>query len=409
MNWNTVKLGDVCTKIGSGATPKGGATVYIKKGTTFIRSQNVYNLAFDYNGLVYINEEAAKKLNGVTIQENDVLINITGDSVARTCVVPSELIPARVNQHVAIIRPDKEMLNPMFLNYYLASPYMQSYMLGLAVGKGASRNALTKDMISGFEVPCPSLEIQKRIINILKPYDDLIKNKNKQIKLLEEAAQRLYKEWFIDLRFPGYENVEIVDGIPKGWQKDKANSFFNITIGKTPSRSEKECFVDGNNGIKWASISDMGNAGTFIFTTNEGLTEDAVEEYNMKIVPKGTVLVSFKLTVGRVVITTDKMCTNEAIAHFYVEDDDLRTYTYCYLKNFEYDTLGNTSSISKAVNSKIIKAMPFLMPSDTVIKEFSTKVTPLLKAICVKQESIIKLTEARDRLLPKLMSGEIEV
>ena len=409
MNWNTVKLGDVCTKIGSGATPKGGATVYIKKGTTFIRSQNVYNLAFDYNGLVYINEEAAKKLNGVTIQENDVLINITGDSVARTCVVPSELIPARVNQHVAIIRPDKEMLNPMFLNYYLASPYMQSYMLGLAVGKGASRNALTKDMISGFEVPCPSLEIQKRIINILKPYDDLIKNKNKQIKLLEEAAQRLYKEWFIDLHFPGYENVEIVDGIPKGWQKDKANSFYNITIGKTPSRSEKECFVDGKNGIKWASISDMGNAGTFIFTTNEGLTEDAVEKYNMKILPKGTVLVSFKLTVGRVVITTDDMCTNEAIAHFYVEDDDLSPYTYCYLKNFEYDTLGNTSSISKAVNSKIIKAMPFLMPSDTVIKEFSTKVTPLLKAICLKQESIIKLTEARDRLLPKLMSGEIEV
>lgn len=277
------------------------------------------------------------------------------------------------------------------------------------ISQGTAQDNLSWKKLSTIKFPAPPIETQNKIVDMLSIYDDLIENNNKQVKLLEEAAQRLYKEWFVDLHFPGYENVEIDDGIPKGWQKDKANSFYNITIGKTPSRSEKECFVDGNTGIKWASISDMGNAGTFIFTTNEGLTEDAVEKYNMKIVPKGTVLVSFKLTVGRVVITTDEMCTNEAIAHFYVEDDDLRTYTYCYLKNFEYDTLGNTSSISKAVNSKIIKAMPFLMPSDTVIKEFSTKVTPLLKAICLKQESIIKLTEARDRLLPKLMSGEIEV
>ena len=147
MSWEKVKLGDVCIKIGSGATPKGGSTVYIERGTTFIRSQNVYNLLFDYGGLVFINDEAARKLNGVTIEEaarklcgvaikeNDVLLNITGDSVARTCLVPSAVLPARVNQHVAIVRPNKDILNPCFLNYYLASPFMQSFMLGLAVGK----------------------------------------------------------------------------------------------------------------------------------------------------------------------------------------------------------------------------------------------------------------------------------
>ena len=135
MSWEKVKLGDVCIKIGSGATPKGGSTVYIERGTTFIRSQNVYNLAFDYNGLVFINDEAARKLCGVAIKENDVLLNITGDSVARTCLVPSAVLPARVNQHVAIVRPNKDILNPCFLNYYLASPFMQSFMLGLAVGK----------------------------------------------------------------------------------------------------------------------------------------------------------------------------------------------------------------------------------------------------------------------------------
>ena len=218
MKWETVKLGDVCQKIGSGATPKGGSTVYVDEGISFIRSQNVYNLLFNYDGLTFITDEAAQKLKGVTVLPNDVLINITGDSVARTCVVPADVLPARVNQHVAIIRPDHKILNPFFLDYYLASPYMQAHMLGLAVGKGASRNAMTKDMIAGFDIPCPPIEEQEEIVRVLSAYDSLIENNRKQIKLLEEAAQRLYKEWFIDLRFPGYETTPVHDGVPEGWE-----------------------------------------------------------------------------------------------------------------------------------------------------------------------------------------------
>ena len=409
MTWGKIKLGDVCTKIGSGSTPKGGSTVYVEKGTAFIRSQNVYNLFFDYDGLVYINNDAARKLNGVTIEENDVLLNITGDSVARTCLVPSGLIPARVNQHVAIVRPDSTVLNPVFLNYYLASPFMQSLMLGLAIGKGASRNAMTKDMIANFEVPCPPIDIQDKIVTVLQAYDDLIENNQKQIKLLEEAAQRLYKEWFVDLRFPGYEDTMIVDGVPEGWRKGKAESFFNISIGKTPPRVEKQWFTSGNNGIPWLSISDMGNAGVYVFTTSEGLTEEAVKKHNMKVVPTGTVLVSFKLTVGRIAITNTEMCTNEAIAHFYIDDEVKRAYTYCYLHNFEYSTLGNTSSISKAVNSKIIKAMPFVMPDEKTLSIFSQIATPIIDEVKNKQKTCMKLQQARDCLLPKLMNGELEV
>lgn len=173
------------------------------------------------------------------------------------------------------------------------------------------------------------------------------------------------------MRFPGYEDTKIIDGVPEGWKKDRADSFFNITIGKTPSRAEKQWFVKGNAGVPWLSISDMGNIGVYIFKTNESLTIEAVKRHNMKMVPAGTILVSFKLTVGRVVITTTDTCTNEAIAHFYIENDWQREYAYCYLRNFEYDTLGNTSSISKAVNSKIIKSMPFLMPKAETVTAFS--------------------------------------
>lgn len=409
MIWKKEKLGEVSEKIGSGATPKGGAAVYSKKGVSFIRSQNVYNLEFSYDGLVHINDDSAKKLKNVEVKENDILLNITGDSVARTCMVPKELLPARVNQHVSIIRPNNEILNPTFLNYYLVSPYMQAYMLNLAVGKGASRNAITKGMIMEFKVPCPSMKIQEKVISTLKPYDDLIENNKKQIKLLEEAAQLLYKEWFVDFRFPGYKDVKYIDGLPEGWVNDRADSFFKVTIGKTPPRVEKQWFTKGMNGIPWISISDMGNEGVFVLNTSEKLTSEAVIKHNVKVVPGGTILVSFKLTVGRVAIATTDMCTNEAIAHFYINNPILREYSYFYLKNFEYDTLGNTSSISKAVNSKIIKAMSFIMPSEEVLKAFSLRVNPILREIKIKQNQCSMLIEARDRLLPKLMNGEIEV
>ena len=406
--WKKVKLGDYCLKIGSGSTPKGGSTVYVESGTSFIRSQNVYNLSFDYNGLTHITEEAANKLKGVTVFDEDILLNITGDSVARTCIVPNDVLPARVNQHVAIVRVDRKKMNGRFLNYYLASPRMQAYMLSLAVGKGASRNAMTKQMIENFEVPCPPLDTQQRIATILSRYDSLIENYQKQIKLLEESAQRLYKEWFIDLRFPGHENTKIVDGVPEGWEKKKAMDFFIMSIGKTPPRAEKEWFTNSPSDVPWVSISDMKDI-MFVNGTNEYLTKEACEKFNVKIVPEGTILLSFKLTVGRVSIADIPVCTNEAIAHFRKDGTNWREYTLLYLRAFNYDSLGNTSGISKAVNSTIIKNMPFLMPSEILLNAFSDKVTSTFNNIRNLSSQIRHLTEARDRLLPKLMSGEIEV
>ena len=258
--WKKVKLRDCCLKIGSGSTPKGGSTVYVESGTSFIRSQNVYNLSFDYNGLTHITEDAANKLNGVTIFNDDILLNITGDSVARTCIVPNDVLPARVNQHVAIVRADCKMINSRFLNYYLASPGMQAHMLSLAVGKGTSRNAMTKQMIENFEVPCPPLPIQHHIVSILSRYDSLIENYQKQIKLLEEAAQRLYKEWFVDLHFPGHENTKIIDGVPEGWEKKKL-----VEIAELKAGGDKPEIVSAKRTNE-CSVPIFSNG-----TTNEGL------------------------------------------------------------------------------------------------------------------------------------------
>ena len=151
----------------------------------------------------------------------------------------------------------------------------------------------------------------------------------------------------------------------------------------------------------------MGTDSAFLFETSEGLTLEAIKRHNVKVVPANTVLLSFKLTVGRVSITSTEMCTNEAIAHFVTDDDFLREYAYCYLKNFHYDELGSTSSISKAINSKIVKAMPFIMPNEEMLIQFHNLMNPIFKEVFTKRKQILSLKQSRERLLPKLMSGEI--
>ena len=174
VDWEVKRLGGCCKKIGSGATPTGGATVYLSHGVSLIRSQNVYNGYFKYEGLAHITDSAALALDGVTVQDDDVLLNITGDSVARCTKVPADVLPARVNQHVAIIRTCSEELGSDYLQCYLASPDMQTYMLNAASGQGGSRNAMTKGMVEDFQIPIPPLPEQKAIAEALSDVDALL-------------------------------------------------------------------------------------------------------------------------------------------------------------------------------------------------------------------------------------------
>lgn len=387
MKWEKVRLGDVCIKIGSGSTPKGGSKVYVKNGIAFIRSQNVYNLFFDYNGLVYINDKCAEQLKNVSVEKFDVLLNITGDSVARTCIIPTNVIPARVSQHVSIIRPIKNVLNPFFLNYYLATPFMQSFMLSLAVGKGASRNALTKNIISNFEIPCPTIDIQNRIVNILSAYDGLIENNQKQIKLLEESAQRLYKEWFVNLRFPGYENTPIIDGVPEGWSKGCVGDIAVFKRGKTITKTQ---IVEGNvpvvsGGLEPAYYHNKANTIAPVITVsasgaNAGFT---------------------KLYYNNVFASDCSFADAKTTPCLY--------YIYAFLKDnkLSIDAL-QKGSAQPHVYAKDINAMGLIIPCKQLILDYCYCVSGIFSKIKILFDQINKLTEARDRVLSKLVNGEIE-
>lgn len=456
VDWPYVRLKDYCTKIGSGSTPRGGANVYLDSGNVcLIRSQNIYNDGFSENGLVFISNSDAEKLNNVEIELNDVLINITGDSVARVCLAPKDKLPARVNQHVAIIRTVKNELDPKFVRFFLTDKNTQNHLLMLA-GTGATRNALTKGMLEEFLVPKPDILIQKKISKILSDLDDKIYLNNQINQTLESIAQAIFKSWFIDFEpvhakitakqegkdperaamcaisgktqteleqiakedfaelqataalFPD-ELVETELGdVPKGWEVKEASSIFNISIGKTPPRKEPYWFSNYSDDIKWLSIKDMGNNGLFTKETSEYLTHQAIAKFNIKVLPRNTVLLSFKLTVGRVVISNSEITTNEAIAHFF-SDKIPYFWTYLYLRNFDFSKLGSTSSIATAINSKIIKDMPFLVVDTMILRVFEKNVSTFFETIRNNEVQNSNLMNVRDTLLPKLLSGEVSV
>jgi type I restriction enzyme S subunit len=256
--------------------------------------------------------------------------------------------------------------------------------------------------IANLEIEVPQLSKQIEIGCTLRALDDKIANNTKINHHLEQMAGAIFKSWFVD--FEPWGGV-----MPEDWREGKAEEFFDIAIGKTPPRKEPQWFTTNPNDVVWVSISDMGSCGMFISNSSEYLTAESVERFNVRIVPSGAVLLSFKLTVGRVSITDGAMTTNEAIVHFIQPSKKTLEYLYCYLKAFDYQSLGNTSSIATAVNSKTIKAMPFTMPDDEVLLKFHATTAPLFEQVRVNLAINARLAAIRDTLLPRLMSGDITI
>lgn len=347
------------------------------------------------------------------------IIFVNKGTPGRVCLVPNP-VNFCIAQDMMAFRVNTNKVYNKYLFAVLRSREFQDKIGNYHVGTMIPH--FKKGDLEKLLIPIPSKEIQKKIGDMYYLFSNKVQLNNEMNKTLEEMAQAIFKQWFVDFEFPneegkpykssGGEMVESKLGmIPKGWEVKDIDEVCNVTIGKTPPRKQQQWFSENTEDIKWISIKDLGNCGTYIFNTSEYLTNEAVEKFNVKRVPKDTVILSFKLTVGRIAITTSEMLTNEAIAHFDIIDKKQVTteYLYSYLKKFNYETLGSTSSIATAVNSKIIKKIPILVSDPNVLKEFSNYIENLFKLIRNNELEIIKLKNTRDILLPKLMSGEIRV
>ena len=358
-------------------------------------------------------------------------------------------------------RKFNNILRSKYLYYWFASPVGRKALKEITIG--STQPALTITGLKSLTIHLPTLEEQDYIIEILDHLSCKIQLNTQINQTLEQIAQALFKSWFVDFdpvrakvqalsdglsleqaelaamqaisgktaeeltalsqtqpdrytelaetakAFP-CEMVE-VDGVevPKGWEYKPADELFDIGIGKTPPRKETEWFSTNPDDIQWISIKDMGNSGVFITESSEFLTNQAVDKFNIRKIPENTVLLSFKLTIGRVSITTCETTTNEAIAHFKITDKSFLTteYLYLFFQQFDFNSLGSTSSIATAVNSKTIKGIEILIPNEELIKAFQMKISNIFAQIKNLTMENKNLVETRDLLLPKLLNGEI--
>lgn len=374
------------------------------KGVHFIKIKDIVNNQVSFDAQVYVPQEYYDNLPMERKpQKEDVLYTVVGSFGIPSYVQTDELFCFERN--IALLHPNKD-IEPRFLYYSLKNP---AFYKGVEiVANGSAQKLIPLSKLKDLKISVPDKEAQRHIADILSAYDDLIENNQKQIKLLEEAAQRLYKEWFVDLRFPGHENTKIVDGVPEGWQYEKLGDLVKTTSGGTPSRRKSEYYVNGN--IRWIKTKELNDR--FIFETEEHITEDAVKNSSAKALPEGALIVAmYGATIGKIGITAAEMACNQACCAFISFDDMIsKEYLYCWLMdNREYLVSQGKGAAQSNLSQEMIRNFSLLCPDKKVIKNFTEIVTTMLENKRVLENKILMLSKARDDLLPKLMSGEVEV
>lgn len=408
--WEEIKLIDVIASANTGLDAiKRAPIVDEDTGIKCFRIQDA-SQSKGYNnwGFTNVSEQNYEKFK---LKKGDILIARTGNSIGVHFLVQKDM-KSVFNNGLIRLRVN-ERIKYEFLYNIITSNKFYRHIQSIAYGTSTQPNMQINSLLS-FKFVLPKLDEQKEIANILSSFDKKIELLKEQNQTLETMAQTIFKEWFVDFNYPNATG-EMIDSemgdIPKGWSVGRLGNEFDITIGRTPPRQESHWFSGTPQGMKWASIKDMGNAGVYIFKTSEYIVDEAVEKFNIPIIPKNTTILSFKMTVGKVSITTEDMLSNEAIAHMKIKKDSFLTseYIYLFLLNLNFNSLGSTSSIVMAINTAIIKQIKFFISDEITMKDFNQLVAPIFKKIKNNSEQLQSIEGTRDSLLPRLMSGKMRV
>ena len=401
--WKKVRLKDCCHSISDGdhlPPPKSDS------GVPFVTIANIdATNHIDFGNTMFVPYEYYNNLNDIRKAKfNDILYSVVG-SFGKPVLI-KENKPFAFQRHIAILRPNHEIVDSRFLYYVMLS--RDFYMQADTVAIGAAQRTISLTALRNMEVELPSMEIQHRIATILSRYDSLIENYQKQIKLLEEAAQRLYKEWFVDLRFPGHENTNIVDGVPEGWEKKKISDVCETVGGGTPSTKVPAYYKGGR--IKWVTPTDITrNNCICLLDTDKKITEEGLRNSSTKMVPAGTILMTSRASVGYFGIADFEVCTNQGFISC-IPIPNMQMYLLFNLMS-RVDEIRQKAGGSTylEISKSVFRNFDIVCPSEIILLQFQDKASLVLKKEKTLSLQLRLLTEARDRLLPKLMSGEITV
>lgn len=400
MKWEKVKLGELY-EVHNGLSKAGK---FFGEGYPFLTFSTVFNNYFIPKQITDLVQSTEKEQESYSIRRGDVFVtrtSETSDELGMSCVALKDYPMATYNGFTKRMRPITNRVFPEYIGYYMRLPSFRGEFR--AFSTMTTRASLRNEDLLGLEVKLPSIEIQKQIADILSAYDDLIENNQRQIKLLEEAAQRLYKEWFVDLRFPGRENTKIVDGVPEGWNECTVESFGTVITGKTPPTSNKEYYTNGK--VPFVTIPDMHNV-VYPLKTEKRLTIEGAQTQKNKYIPPNSVMISCIGTVGLVSIATEVCQTNQQINSIILNNEDDLYFFYESMLRMKdlLDGLGSNGATMTNVNKSKLEKLIIISPSKDIVKQYNDVCKPLFESALNLSRKNVYLKNMREALLPKLMS-----
>ena len=404
MSWPVAKIGQFTNVVTKGTTPtkKQG---FSDSGINYIKAEALNgDSTLDLSGGFCISEDVHQSLKRSMLEGGDVLLTIAGANIGKCGIVEERHLPANTNQAVGIMRVNQQQVIPRFLYYWFKQPQTFRYIQGL--NAQAAQPNINLSMLRNIEVPLPSISEQKQIASILSAYDDLIENNRRRIQLLEQATRLLYKEWFVQLRFPGHEHTQIIDGVPEGWGKKTAFEVMEVLSGGTPKTTNRS-FWDGD--IPFFTPKDATNF-TYSHDTEKSVTETGLKNCNSNLYPKDTVLITARGTVGKINLAQRPMAMNQScyalVAHPPLNQQFLYLALVDGVEQFRSRAVG---AVFDAIVRNTFKLIPFVLPDEKLIKAFMEYVSPMFAQIDNLSGQVRSLRKARDLLLPKLMNGEVAV
>ena len=398
-NWEEMHIKDMCSFVSRGITPK-----YSEDGILVINQKCIRDNRVDLKPCKFTSKDTKIK-NEKYVRYGDILINSTGSgTLGRVAIYRHKNIVVTADGHVTIIHT-ADNINSIFLGYYLHS--IEKIIENLGTGSTNQTELSTNDL-KRLKLKVPDLETQTKIADILSAYDDLIENNNKRIAILEKAAQELYKEWFVRFHFPGYKKAKFENGLPVGWERKKISTYYNTCSGGTPSRSKSEYF---ENGVyPWVKTGEIKDS--IIIETEEQITDQAVKKSSAKLLPMNCVAMAmYGVNIGMLAYFDGIKTCNQACCVFSDKRDfSSKHYLFQYLFSIrEYLLLISFGAAQQNLSQDLIKKVKIIMPTDDIVMAFEEKVNAIYNSIRNLMYKNQNLAKQRDLLLPRLMSGKLEV
>lgn len=408
-NCPIVELDEVCIKMTVGFV---GSMVdeYVDDGVLFLRSQNIlpFNLNLEPNQVKYISNDFDKKISKSKLYPGDIAIVRTGYP-GTACVIPKDFKDLNCSDLV-IVRPDNSKINSDYLCNYINSPIGKGAIFGSLVG--VAQQHFNVGVAKKMKIKLPPLPIQKKIASILSVYDELIENNKQRIKLLEEMAEEIYKEWFVRLRFPDYENTKIVDGLPEGWVNGTIGDLYTVKSGFA---FKSEMFGDiGSPIIKIKNI-DNWEVNTFNCDRYSGEINERIKKFELL---NGDLLIAMTgATIGKVALfrsQKEAYFLNQRTGKFFSKNNNIQnqSFIYQFTKSKIFQESVNNFALGAAqpnISGEQIENLKFLIPSNEIFLHFNQLVGNMIEEIFILKDKNQLLQETRDLLLPRLISGKLSV